>query len=780
MVSSTKPSEGPAVSPRCQPTKQIGGHQLGLTTVGVSTLVCTAGLNPLATYIVAQTLRPRRVKLIASLAAQRPALRLQHVLRSEGLDAHLALGLSGTDLDATDGQLPPLRQILTEAIGADVILDYTDGSKLAASEARSLLGLNADRAVYLAGERLRWDDGRSVMAGVVPVSIGRLFFLYGAAIEARHRSITEVSEHERQESHRLAAYAARVDPSSLMHERQFSEVCHKALANKDDAELHELCGRLRDGTLLVFGHPFLREGDWLEVFVADQARLACPSGTVLIGVQARRGADPVVTQVTAAARQLSAAAPPPDAEEALASALELLEQGPSDRPSGATPSSGAGAKLELDVSILRGHRLHVISCYTGTDTKQIRWKAAEAIQRARQVGGDLARAALVAPMKQQAAQDVSGRLELEWTAPNRPKVFGVEDIRRWLAGDRTSLSTWLSVDDGEVRRVPSGPTPRKSKFELVSGVGGSPEPPYLAALTRRARSVLLVHGSDVHFVAENVQRALERHGTEVDRLTVDSFLAGEIAAALTEMPKTGVDITAGTKVLGTQLRTWAEQGDPPAGISYVDFGARCLRFTNGTSVPLDDALDLVTALELHGFDIVPKNDASRSRDLSPDDAQLLQALVEGNRPTRSKGVTLQRIKPILLGETVRAIAEAVPNSELRSGVKLKRRHDGQELDPPLLISTDVGLSVMAAAPDNLSARDELWRRTREAEQLAGTRGRAAVVCLLDEKERANFERGPGASWGSWPKSAMFGREDLRAWAAGDFAALERWLSPSDR
>ena len=54
-----------------------------------------------------------------------------------------------------------------------------------------------------------------------------------------------------------------------------------------------------------------------------------------------------------------------------------------------------GRKLEIDVIIVRGHRVYVISCTTDVRLPLCKSKAFEVAMRARQVGGDLARAALV-------------------------------------------------------------------------------------------------------------------------------------------------------------------------------------------------------------------------------------------------------------------------------------------------------------------------------------------------------------------------------------------------
>ena len=110
-------------------------------------------------------------------------------------------------------------------------------------------------------------------------------------------------------------------------------------------------------------------------------------------------------------------------------------------------------KFEIDVGFVYHHRLFVISCTTIPNLKECKQKLFEVAHRARQLGGDLARSAIVSFLDgadengqfvDQAQQDVEGL----WDAPNKPKVFGLRDVREWFGSNGKpnleSLESWLN------------------------------------------------------------------------------------------------------------------------------------------------------------------------------------------------------------------------------------------------------------------------------------------------------------------------------------------------
>jgi len=111
-----------------------------------------------------------------------------------------------------------------------------------------------------------------------------------------------------------------------------------------------------------------------------------------------------------------------------------------------------GRKLEIDLAFIRKHRLYVISCTTDIKIKLCKSKLFEVAMRARQLGGDLARSALVCLIYDsnedglyvdQLRNDVNDI----WVASNTPKVFGLDDLREWAGihsePNSGTLQQWL-------------------------------------------------------------------------------------------------------------------------------------------------------------------------------------------------------------------------------------------------------------------------------------------------------------------------------------------------
>ncbi len=99
-------------------------------------------------------------------------------------------------------------------------------------------------------------------------------------------------------------------------------------------------------------------------------------------------------------------------------------------------------KFEFDVAFTRGHQLFAISCTTTSDRKLCKSKLFEAYLRARQMGGDEARVALVCCFD---APD-SLKAEISRTIPNNKiAVFGRQD----LANLSEEITKWIARNDRE-------------------------------------------------------------------------------------------------------------------------------------------------------------------------------------------------------------------------------------------------------------------------------------------------------------------------------------------
>jgi hypothetical protein len=97
------------------------------------------------------------------------------------------------------------------------------------------------------------------------------------------------------------------------------------------------------------------------------------------------------------------------------------------------------ANFEFDVAVLKGYRLFGISCSTSTDKPLLKHKLFEVYTRARQMGGDEARVALVGGYVQ--TDNLLEEVNEEWFAPQDViRVFGPQD---WPDLE-TKLTEWFN------------------------------------------------------------------------------------------------------------------------------------------------------------------------------------------------------------------------------------------------------------------------------------------------------------------------------------------------
>jgi len=107
----------------------------------------------------------------------------------------------------------------------------------------------------------------------------------------------------------------------------------------------------------------------------------------------------------------------------------------------------AGRQFEFDAAAMRGYQLFAVSCTTESQRGMCKLKLFEAYVRARQLGGDEARAALVCCNNDPSA--LQQEIEEDWFTEGRVRVFGRTDLRD-LDG---KLKEWFeTIDSGERAR----------------------------------------------------------------------------------------------------------------------------------------------------------------------------------------------------------------------------------------------------------------------------------------------------------------------------------------
>ena len=116
-----------------------------------------------------------------------------------------------------------------------------------------------------------------------------------------------------------------------------------------------------------------------------------------------------------------------------------------------------GRCFQIDVMLVRGHRLYVISCTTeATEINLCKSKLFEVTTRARQLGGDLARAAFISLLDGTVRINKVDELKMDllrndiediWEASNEVQAFGLDDVRSWYGvrgvPNIHNLKAWL-------------------------------------------------------------------------------------------------------------------------------------------------------------------------------------------------------------------------------------------------------------------------------------------------------------------------------------------------
>ncbi len=376
------------------------------------TLILLVGSNPLPNYLTATLLRPNKVVLIHTPETCEPAERLNSVLGNQAEIEMLRLAKASDAREIAEA----IKRIMSESGPERVHLNYTGGTKIMAAHARMAFwksGGKDQNASYLNdGARcLFFDDGRLVTLenhdlGLTLDLIGRI---HGCEMLPDSGRATDGPTEK--DACVIAAIVARDAKLAKC-------LCHTAQRFKEQGKPHkalEQPWRPQDIGLTLSAIQVPEEdwddnrfkawwrflgGGWLEVALAAWTRQA----------------------------------------------------------TGLTPSQGIywdlkGRRFEIDVALVRSHRLYVISCTTDNKLGLCKSKLFEVAMRARQLGGDLARSALVCLID---GQDAKGKyidqlrddVKSVWKASNKPQAFGLADLREWTGAagspNLDTLARWLN------------------------------------------------------------------------------------------------------------------------------------------------------------------------------------------------------------------------------------------------------------------------------------------------------------------------------------------------
>jgi hypothetical protein len=373
-------------------------------------LALLVGSNPLPNYLAAVMLAPREVVLVYSPKTRDPRDHLRAALERRNITvSEVCID------DATDA-----RKIRDACAGLAVDhLHYSGGTKPMAAHARQACTLAESQATYLDERKgvLRFDDGYDIRLDQheLGLTLDLLLKLHGIERVAPTESEAEGAPTDDD----LSSVAL-----SILRNPKLADRVRQQLRPKDKPRsiTEAQTARWRpekDGFLLSASvipdedwtnaryktwDEFLT-GGWLEAWTARLIRTCLDGSTTAVDVNVHcRRARPSPTE------------------------------------------------FEIDVALIRGHRLHVVSCTTHQKKALCKSKLFEVAMRARQMGGDLARSALVSLLDGSDAKgayvdQLRADIASVWDAPNVPRVFGLADLREWAgtagAPNLSSLKEWL-------------------------------------------------------------------------------------------------------------------------------------------------------------------------------------------------------------------------------------------------------------------------------------------------------------------------------------------------
>jgi hypothetical protein len=274
--------------------------------------------------------------------------------------------------------------------------------------------------------------------------------------------------------------------------------------------------------------------------------------------------------------------------------------------------------FELDVVALHGTRLTVVSCTTNSTLSDS--KCAEAIFRAKQIGGDAARAvALVndadAPELAQRWRDARDLDDYSFEVLNAGETTNWKDeLAKFLSRPRSSFQ-------GAVGEFPGELSYRFKRVHLVL-VGGNPLPSFLGLpKEQKDLALLYVHTEQTRQEACRLCKLRPGYLWQVPRMNVDWTPLKELAATNVELH---FDITGGKKNIASSLLR-----EIPSSWQYLSPQDQDrLIHRNGNRPPLAGLATLTQIAELHGFAL---NDSDSKHPLVISDAVIAALKISDER-----------------------------------------------------------------------------------------------------------------------------------------------------
>jgi hypothetical protein len=379
-------------------------------------LLLLVGSNPLPNYLAAQILKPKGIQLLYTPETEEVKNRLKKLLQQKHPQVEIAIN-EHCIADSNDARKV---QDAFPSSSKNVHLHYTGGTKIMAAHARLAFrdsGGEDQQASYL-DERagvLRFDDGYAIdLSGEnISLTVDDILNLHGIVRIGKEKKVEPVPNDQDAEnlSQRVIAAPDLAERLYDIHRKEgkrasLQNAKAKAINVQTEFSLFlSICSipgeNWTENTYRKWCEFF--GGEWLDVWTGSLMKRVYPDNQDNVSVDVNCKRD-----------------------------------------------NGRG--FQIDVALLRGHRLYVISCTTHTKIGLCKSKLFEVAMRARQLGGDLARSGLVSllhgrdnqgPYIDQLRNDIAD----SWDAPNTPQVFGLDELREWAGiGCRSStqsLELWL-------------------------------------------------------------------------------------------------------------------------------------------------------------------------------------------------------------------------------------------------------------------------------------------------------------------------------------------------
>lgn len=375
------------------------------------TLILLVGSNPLPNYLAAKLMHPKKLFLIHTPETRAPAERLARILEGEAEITMQALAKASDAREISEA----VTRIISDSDPQQVHLNYTGGTKIMAAHARLAFrerGGKDENASYLNdGARCLFFDNDRIVSledKDLALTLDRIGQLHGCEMN-RASTVAEGVPTE-IDALTIATEVARDTKVA----KSLYEVSLRFKEQKRPQKALENPWRPTDYGLALSAQQIPEDGWTEDRFKAWWRFLGGVWLEIAVAAWVRDATDVV-------------------------------------------PSQGihwrlGGRPFEIDVALIRSHRLYAISCTTENTLGLCKSKLFEIAMRARQLGGDLARSALVCLIDGQDGigkyiDQLRGDVESVWEAPNKPQVFGLADLREWIGTvsppNLHMLKSWL-------------------------------------------------------------------------------------------------------------------------------------------------------------------------------------------------------------------------------------------------------------------------------------------------------------------------------------------------